>query len=46
VKQYMRYGATLIGLYIIVANGSQFGQVISAGADGGVKMTKALQGRK
>lgn len=45
MKQYMRYGATLIGLYIVVANGSKFGSVISAGAEGGVKMTKALQGR-
>lgn len=45
MKQYLRYGATLIGLYIVVANGSKFGTVISAGAEGTAKVTKTLQGR-
>jgi hypothetical protein len=45
VKQYVRYGAGLIGLYIVVANGSKFGQVISAGAEGTARVTKTLQGR-
>ena len=45
MKQYVRYGATLIGLYIVVANGSKFGTVIAAGAEGTSKVTKTLQGR-
>ena len=45
MKQYVRYGATLIGLYIVVANGSKFGTVIAAGAEGTAKVTKTLQGR-
>jgi hypothetical protein len=44
-RQTTRYFASLIGLYIIVAHGSQFGTVITAGAEGGAKMTRALQGR-
>ncbi len=44
-KQTMRYGAGLIALYVVVANGSRFGEVIAAGADGASKVTKTLQGR-
>lgn len=44
-KKMLQYGAGLIGLYIVVANGSQFGQVFSAGAAGGTQLIKGLQGR-
>ena len=44
-RQTIRYGATLIGLYIVVANGSKFGQVFTAGANGTAKVTRTLQGR-
>lgn len=46
MKQALRYGATLIGLYIVVANGSNFGVAFKAGADGVANVTKNLQGRK
>lgn len=45
LKQTTRYGAGLIALYIVVANGSRFGQVMSAGADGASELTRTLQGR-
>lgn len=45
LKQSLRYGAGLIALYVVVANGSNFGQVISAGAEGASKVTRTLQGR-
>ena len=45
IRQLSKYGAGLIALYIVVANGSKFGQVISAGANGVSGVTKTLQGR-
>jgi len=45
VKQLAKYGAGLIALYIVVANGSKFGNVIDKGASGASKVTKTLQGR-
>lgn len=45
IRKLAGYGAALIGLYIVVANGSKFGQVISAGANGIQGVTKTLQGR-
>lgn len=44
-KQMLRYGAGLIGLYVVVINASGFGKVISAGASGVTGVTKTLQGR-
>lgn len=44
-RQTLRYGAGLIALYLVVANGSNFGSVISAGAEGASKVTQTLQGR-
>lgn len=44
-RQMLRYGAGLIALYVVVANGSNFGAVLSAGAEGTSKVTKTLQGR-
>lgn len=45
MKKLAGYGAVLIGLYIAVANGSNTGRVISAGASGVSTVTKSLQGR-
>lgn len=45
MKQYGKYFAGLIGLYIVVANGSNFGTAFSAGAAGVSSVTKTLQGR-
>lgn len=44
-KQALKYGTVLIGLYIVVAQGSNFGQAFSAGANGLSQITKTLQGR-
>jgi hypothetical protein len=44
-KQLTRYGAGLIALYVVVANGSSMGSVITAGAEGTSKITRTLQGR-
>lgn len=45
VKQLTKYGAGLIALYIVVANGSRFGQVIASGAKGVSDVSRTLQGR-
>jgi hypothetical protein len=45
VKQYGKYFAGLIALYIVVAPGSEAGQVFTAGAKGVDTVTKGLQGR-
>jgi hypothetical protein len=45
LRQTLRYGTGLIALYVVVAHGSAFGQVISAGAEGTSKITRTLQGR-
>ena len=45
LRQSLRYGAGLIALYVIVANGSNFGTVIAAGAEGASNVTRTLQGR-
>lgn len=44
-RKALEYGAGLIALYIITANASNFGKVISAGATGASGVTKTLQGR-
>ena len=45
LRKSLSYGAGLIALYIITANASNFGKVISAGASGASTDIKALQGR-
>lgn len=45
MKKIIGYGGALIALYIAVANGSNTGNVISAGASGLSTVTKTLQGR-
>lgn len=41
----LKYGAGLIGLYLVVYNGSKAGNVIKAGAAGVATDVKAFQGR-
>jgi hypothetical protein len=45
IRQLAKYGAGLIALYIVVANGSKFGTVISAGSKGVSDVSRTLQGR-
>lgn len=45
LRQLSKYGASLIALYIVVANGSQFGQVLNNGAQGISTVSRTLQGR-
>lgn len=45
LKQSLRYGAGLIGLYIAVANGSKAGALLKDGASGASNLTRTLQGR-
>lgn len=45
LRQLAKYGAGLIALYLVVANASGFGSVISKGASGLSDVTKTLQGR-
>lgn len=45
MKTYAKYGFGLIGLYLVVANGSKFATAVRAGANGGSTVIKALQGR-
>lgn len=44
-KQALKYGFTLIGIYLGVAYASGAGQLISSGATGAATITHALQGR-
>jgi hypothetical protein len=45
IRQFGKYGAGLIALYLIVANSSGFGNAFSEGAKGVSNLTKTLQGR-
>lgn len=45
LKQTVKYGVSLIGLYLLVANASGTGQLITNGANGISGVTKTLQGR-
>ena len=44
-RQSIKYGAGLIGLYLVVYYGSNAGKVVTAGANGGGTIIKAFQGR-
>lgn len=44
-RKALTYTAALIGLYIVVANGSKFGRVFTAGARGSSGFVRTLQGR-
>ncbi len=45
MKVYAKYGAGLIALYLVVANGTKAGRAFRSGAAGGVSLVKAFQGR-
>lgn len=45
MKRGLFYGAVLIGLYLIVAHGTDFGRSLSAAGDVGVAGVRAFQGR-
>jgi len=45
LKTALKYAAVLTGLYIIAANASNVGQVVTQGATGAVNFEKTLQGR-
>lgn len=45
MKTYAKYGAGLIALYLIVANGTKSGRAIRSGAAGATDLVKAFQGR-
>lgn len=44
-KQFLKYGFGAIALYLVVANGTQFGQAFSQGAVGTGKVINAFQGK-
>lgn len=44
-RQFLKYSFGAIALYIVVANGSNFGNAFTAGARGVSDVTKTLQGR-
>jgi hypothetical protein len=44
-RQALKYGAGLIGLYLIVYYGTNAGGVVRAGANGAATTIKAFQGR-
>lgn len=45
-KQFLKYGFGAIALYIVVANGTGFGNAFSQGASGTAKLVNAFQGQK
>jgi hypothetical protein len=45
MKQGVKYGVILIGLYIVVANASGAGTAFTSGANGISTVTRTLQGR-
>lgn len=45
MKQYAKYGAGLIALYIVVSKGTNFGRAARAGASGTSQIIKTFQGR-
>lgn len=45
MNQALKYGATLIGLYLVVFYGSNSGNLIKAGASGAKDVVQAFQGQ-
>lgn len=45
IRQLAKYGASLIALYLVVANATGFGTVMTKGAAGIRDVTRTLQGR-
>lgn len=45
MKKALTYGAVLIGAYIVIANGTNFGRAFTSAASGTSGVIKTLQGR-
>jgi hypothetical protein len=45
MRKLLTYGAGLIALYLVVANQTKSGQVITQGASGASNVIKSFQGR-
>lgn len=45
MKQGIKFGAVLIGTYLVVRHGTRSGRVLREGARGGRDIIKAFQGR-
>lgn len=45
MKNGVKYGATLIGVYLLVRHGTRSGKLFRQGARGGADIIKAFQGR-
>lgn len=45
MKNAVKYGFGAIALYLVVANGTKAGSVITSGANGLSTVTRSLQGR-
>lgn len=45
-KTFLGYSFALIATYLVVANATGAGQLLTKGGDTGVKLVKAFQGRK
>ena len=45
MNRALKYGAVLIGSYLVLAYATGFGKAVSAGGGQAVAITKALQGR-
>lgn len=46
MKVALKYVAGLIGVYIVVANGTNFGKAFTAASNGTSTVFRTLQGRK
>lgn len=44
-RQAFKYGAVLIGLYLVTVRATGAGKIIKSSTDGGVGLVKAFQGR-
>lgn len=44
-RQFLKYGFGAIALYLLVSNGTNTGQVFTAGASGAGKVVNAFQGK-
>lgn len=45
LKLSLKYGATLIGIYLVAVNATKVGTLVKEGANGAVSIGKTLQGR-
>lgn len=44
-RKALTYGAGLIALYLVAAHASEAGRIFTAGASGGSRVIRTLQGR-